>query len=49
MKRELGWTPTQSLEAGLGKTVEWFLGNIRWCRNVVPGGGFGVRIGLGKA
>ena len=30
IRRELGWEPKHDLEAGLKKTVEWYLGNAEW-------------------
>ena len=28
--RELGWEPRETLETGLGKTVDWYLRNKHW-------------------
>lgn len=28
--QELGWHPRESLDSGLRKTVEWYLGNLTW-------------------
>jgi len=33
-KRELGWTPKTSFEAGLAKTVDWYLTNREWCDDI---------------
>jgi dTDP-glucose 4,6-dehydratase len=30
IRRELGWHPETSFEAGLSKTVEWFIANREW-------------------
>ena len=30
IERELGWTPRESFESGLDKTVDWYLGNEWW-------------------
>ena len=35
--RELGWTPQESFETGLRKTVHWYLANQDWCRRVQDG------------
>jgi len=35
IQRELGWTPSTPLEAGLGKTVEWYLDHQDWVRRVL--------------
>jgi len=35
--RELGWKPQETFETGLRKTVEWYLANQAWVRNVTSG------------
>ena len=30
MKKELGWTPQQTLASGLRHTVEWYINNRDW-------------------
>lgn len=35
--RELGWTPKETFESGLRKTVQWYLGNETWWRRVLNG------------
>jgi len=37
MQRELGWSPTETLETGLEKTVRWYLDNPDWVREVQSG------------
>jgi dTDP-glucose 4,6-dehydratase len=37
IRRELGWAPRQSFEAGLRQTVRWYLNNQDWVRNVTTG------------
>jgi dTDP-glucose 4,6-dehydratase len=37
MKKELGWTPVESFETGLRKTIQWYLDNQQWCKNVQDG------------
>ncbi|TMS92569.1 dTDP-glucose 4,6-dehydratase [Pseudoalteromonas sp. S201] len=37
MKRELDWTPIETFETGLQKTVQWYLDNSDWCQNVQDG------------
>jgi len=34
---ELGWTPEETFETGIRKTVEWYLNNLEWCRRVQDG------------
>jgi dTDP-glucose 4,6-dehydratase len=31
---ELGWQPRQSLESGIGKTVQWYLDNPQWLEKI---------------
>jgi dTDP-glucose 4,6-dehydratase len=37
LMRELGWKPSLTFEKGLGKTVDWYLGNQEWLENVLSG------------
>lgn len=37
MQKELGWTPLETFETGLLKTVQWYLDNQQWCQNVQDG------------
>ena len=37
IKDELGWEPVEKFEAGLRKTVMWYLANEDWVRNVTSG------------
>jgi len=32
---ELAYAPMESFESGLRKTVEWYLENLEWCKNVM--------------
>jgi dTDP-glucose 4,6-dehydratase len=34
---ELGWKPTVTFEQGLEKTIQWYLDNGDWLKNVVSG------------
>jgi dTDP-glucose 4,6-dehydratase len=34
---KLGWKPSVTFEQGLEKTVDWYLANEEWLRNVVSG------------
>lgn len=42
---ELGWTPAESFETGLAKTVEWYLVNREWWQRVLDGSYRGERLG----
>jgi dTDP-glucose 4,6-dehydratase len=37
IERELGWTPEETFETGIRKTVQWYLNNLDWCRRVQDG------------
>lgn len=37
LQHELGWSPLETFESGLRKTVEWYLANQGWVKNVVNG------------
>jgi dTDP-glucose 4,6-dehydratase len=37
IEREIGWTPAESFETGLRKTVEWYLANKEWVDGVTSG------------
>ena len=32
--RELGWSPKESFETGIRKTVAWYLNNLGWCQRI---------------
>lgn len=34
-KKELDWHPETSFEEGMGKTIDWYLSNIKWCDAVL--------------
>jgi len=33
----LGWSPVESFETGLRKTIQWYLDNPRWVQRVKSG------------
>jgi len=37
LQRELGWTPAETFESGIRKTVRWYLDNQAWVQNVTSG------------
>ena len=49
IERELGWTPSVSIEEGMRRTVQWYLDNRDWWENI-SNRGFDVakRQGLGR-
>lgn len=48
IKRELGWSPEESFETGIRKTVEWYLNNEKWLQRVIDGSYAGERLGSGQ-
>jgi dTDP-glucose 4,6-dehydratase len=46
IRRELGWSPTESFESGLRTTVQWYAENPTWCERVQSGAYRGERLGL---
>lgn len=45
-ERELGWRATETLDSGLEKTVDWYLGNRAWCDAITQGRYDRKRLGL---
>lgn len=37
INRELGWKPAETFETGIRKTVQWYLDNQEWVKNVTTG------------
>ena len=37
INKELGWKPSVTFEQGLAKTIDWFLSNEEWLKNVTSG------------
>ena len=37
LKKELGWTPEESFESGIHKTIKWYLNNQEWVSRVKSG------------
>jgi dTDP-glucose 4,6-dehydratase len=37
INKELGWSPTVTFEEGLSKTIDWYLSNENWLKNVTSG------------
>jgi dTDP-glucose 4,6-dehydratase len=46
IERELGWTPIETFETGLRKTVQWYLANSSWCKRVQDGSYQRERLGV---
>lgn len=37
INKELCWHPEETFESGIKKTIEWYLSNNEWCKNVQDG------------
>jgi dTDP-glucose 4,6-dehydratase len=48
-RRELDWSPRETFESGLRKTVHWYLANTAWTERVMSGAYRGERLGAGAA
>jgi len=46
LKKELQWTPFESFDSGLRRTIRWYLENTEWCQTV-QGAYKGERLGVG--
>ncbi|MGL3692162.1 dTDP-glucose 4,6-dehydratase [Acinetobacter sp. LA-1] len=46
IQNELGWTPAETFETGIRKTVEWYLNNLDWCHRVQNGSYQRERLGV---
>ncbi|NNN79250.1 dTDP-glucose 4,6-dehydratase [Vibrio sp. 11-4(1)] len=46
--QELGWTPEETFESGIRKTVEWYLSNPQWWQRVLDGSYSLERLGAGE-
>ncbi|MAC15842.1 MAG: dTDP-glucose 4,6-dehydratase [Alcanivorax sp.] len=49
IERELGWTPEETFETGIRKTVQWYLDNSEWCQRVQDGSYRRERLGTHTA
>ncbi len=48
IERELGWTPVETFETGLRRTVAWYLDNSEWWERILSGAYRVERLGLGR-
>ena len=47
IKNDLGWSPKYSFEKGLELTINWYLDNLEWCREISSKSDYrGQRIGI---
>lgn len=47
IRSELGWTPKETFDSGLRRTVEWYLANSSWWQDIRSGVYRGQRLGVG--
>lgn len=45
INKELGWYPEETFESGILKTIQWYLDNHDWCKNVQDGSYHRERLG----
>ncbi|WP_148255179.1 dTDP-glucose 4,6-dehydratase [Aidingimonas lacisalsi] len=48
IKVELGWSPSETFESGMRKTVSWYLAHHHWCHRALAGGYQRERLGTVK-
>ncbi len=48
-RAELGWTPRETFESGLARTVAWYVENEAWCDKALQSGYRGERLGATAA
>ena len=46
IRAELGWSPAETFESGIEKTVRWYLDNRDWWQPILDGSYQGQRLGL---
>ena len=49
LDNELGWTPGESFESGMRRTVDWYLAHQAWVQHVLDGSYRMQRLGEGEA
>ena len=43
---DLGWTPDETFDSGIEKTIKWYLDNSKWCQRVQDGSYQRERLGI---
>ena len=46
IQTELGWSPKETFDSGIRKTIQWYLDNSEWSSRVMDGSYRGERLGL---
>lgn len=47
IEKELGFRPLETFATGISKTVDWYLANLDWCKNITDGSYQRERLGMG--
>ena len=48
INKDLGWSPTETFETGIRKTIQWYLDNEQWWRHIQDGTYNQERLGTKK-
>lgn len=48
IEKDLGWTPDETFESGIEKTIKWYLDNSEWCQHVQDGSYQRERLGTNE-
>ncbi|MDC0235024.1 dTDP-glucose 4,6-dehydratase [Candidatus Marinimicrobia bacterium] len=49
INKDLGWSPTETFETGIRKTIQWYLENEEWWRHIQDGTYNQERLGIEKS
>jgi dTDP-glucose 4,6-dehydratase len=48
IERELGWSPRETFESGMARTVQWYFDNQAWVEHIERGTYRGERLGVSQ-
>ena len=43
---ELNWSPAETFNTGIKKTIEWYVENINWCNQIIKNNNESIRLGV---
>ena len=43
---ELNWSPAETFDTGIKKTIEWYVENINWCNQIIKNNNQSIRLGV---
>ena len=49
INKDLGWSPAETFETGIRKTIQWYLDNEQWWRNIQDGTYNQERLGVERS